>query len=280
MNLSPPERPTWEARLRQPPQGNRVALWLNDTVIGTVGNELPRSFAGDLAHKAPRGVAISLTECRHEDSPGWQLRGPADAALDTLARALRKAGLTGRWRHEQLAVRDGHGTRIGCIERATVRVLGIKTHAVHLVGWTEQAHLWVQQRALDKADDPGLWDTLVGGMVQDGESSQAALVRETQEEAGLLLHSLRRLQYGGCIEVCCPSSVPTQAGHRVERLDWFSAIVPDHLAPNNRDGEVMAFARLSPRELARWIAQGRFTEDAAAILASALQQGQPMPVRP
>jgi len=27
------------------------------------------------------------------------------------------------------------------------------------------AAIWVQQRALDKANDPGLWDTLMGGMV-------------------------------------------------------------------------------------------------------------------
>jgi len=42
-----------------------------------------------------------------------------------------------------------------------VRTLGIATQAVHLVGTTPGGSVWVQQRAFDKAVDPGLWDTLM-----------------------------------------------------------------------------------------------------------------------
>ena len=33
---------------------------------------------------------------------------------------------------------------------------------MHLVGETSDGHFWVQQRALNKANDPGQWDTLMG----------------------------------------------------------------------------------------------------------------------
>jgi hypothetical protein len=39
----------------------------------------------------------------------------------------------------------------------------------------------VQQRALDKANDPGLWDTLMGGMVSAADTVATALARETWE---------------------------------------------------------------------------------------------------
>jgi hypothetical protein len=268
MNPGRPDLPALQARLRQPPRRERVTLWLNQTAIGSVESELLRPLAGTL------GPAITLGQPSCADPADWHLCGSADAALQALAGALRDAGLTGRWRHEALAVRDGLGHRVGCIERAAVRPLGLATHGVHLVGWREPGQLWVQQRAHDKADDPGLWDTLVGGMVPDGESALSALARETREEAGLWLHSLQGLHYSGHLDVCCPSPEAAGAGHRVERLDWYSATVPGHLTPVNLDGEVAQFACLAPHEAALWIAQGRFTDDAAAILAQALQPAQ------
>ena len=42
------------------------------------------------------------------------------------------------------------------VERGVVRVLGITTYAVHLVGSRRDGAVWVQQRAFDKATDPGL----------------------------------------------------------------------------------------------------------------------------
>ena len=73
-----------------------------------------------------------------------------------------------------------------------MRPLGITTHAVHLVGWTPDGAVWVQQRAHDKATDPGLWDTTMGGLVTAGESIAATLMRETEEEAGLAVERSSR----------------------------------------------------------------------------------------
>ena len=74
------------------------------------------------------------------------------------------------------------------MERAVVRPLGITTFAVHLLASPDGRH-WVQQRSLTKPNDPGLWDTLMGGMIPASDSMAQALERETWEEAGLRLSS-------------------------------------------------------------------------------------------
>lgn len=204
----------------------------------------------------------------------WRLRPivgtPLDDALEVLARALCEAGLGGRWRGERLAVCGPDGRRIAGIERAVVRTLGIATWAVHLMGYAPDGRLWLQQRAFDKADDPGLWDTLVGGMVPDGETAESALVRETQEEAGLDLSALEGLRPGGVVRSRRPTDHAQGRGLLVERLDWFRAVLPDGMQPENRDGEVARFACVSVAEARQWLAQGRITQDAAAILGQAL----------
>ncbi|MCU0275386.1 MAG: NUDIX domain-containing protein, partial [Acidobacteria bacterium] len=43
----------------------------------------------------------------------------------------------------------------------------------------------MQKRSLDKAIQPGKWDTAVGGHVLSGETVEAALKREAEEELGL-----------------------------------------------------------------------------------------------
>ena len=82
-----------------------------------------------------------------------------------IALAMRDLGFTHVWRNEQLPVYDVRGHQLGSIERAAVRTLGLRTRAVHLVGETSDGHFWLQQRALNKANDPGQWDTLMGGLI-------------------------------------------------------------------------------------------------------------------
>jgi hypothetical protein len=62
-----------------------------------------------------------------------------------------------------------------------VRPLGIATRAVHLVGVCADGSIWVQQRSEDKANNPGMWDTLMGGMVSAADGLAEALARETWE---------------------------------------------------------------------------------------------------
>jgi isopentenyldiphosphate isomerase len=56
---------------------------------------------------------------------------------------------------------------------------------VHLHLLNEKGDLFLQKRASTKDLLPGKWDTSVGGHVSPGETPEAALKREAEEELGL-----------------------------------------------------------------------------------------------
>ena len=193
---------------------------------------------------------------------------PAPAApaahLAALAARLRELGLCGRWRDE--AVRVDHPAGPTAIERGCARVLGIPTLAVHLIGWSPDGRLWLQQRAASKAEDPNLWDTLVGGMVSAAERPSLALARETWEEAGLQLAELGPVRAGPELFSRRPVSDAQGLGYLQERLLTAQVTLPAGLVPQNQDGEVQAFALWTPDEVRAGIAAGQFTLDAARLL--------------
>ena len=206
---------------------------------------------------------------------GWQLAGDVTTSLNLLASRLHEVGLAGAWRNEQLAVCDHdaqgqQGQRVGTIERAAVRPLGIATQAVHLVGQAPDGRFWVQQRAFDKPNDPGQWDTLMGGMVSSRDTSETALARETWEEAGLQPHQLHNLAHCGVLSIRKPSLDGNGAGYVVERIDWYTCTVPDGVVPVNQDGEVAQFALMSAGQLLEAMQGGAFTLEASLILANVL----------
>ena len=253
--------PDWIARLRaraeQPPVVARLPLACESGVIGSVEDALlvPLRLAC-LRRGLPDGGA------------GWTVTGPTSDSLAALAQALREAGCVRAWRDESLAVRNGQGQVIGQVERGVTRLLGIATEAVHLLGVAPDGRHWVQQRALTKPDDPGLWDTLVGGMVPAGESLEAALARECDEEAGLRPDQLQDLRLGGWVATRRPTP-GTPGGYTVERIAWYLAQVPDGVVPFNRDGEVAQFRLMPVQELRAHLAAGGFTLDASLMLLDA-----------
>jgi 8-oxo-dGTP pyrophosphatase MutT (NUDIX family) len=205
-----------------------------------------------------------------------------EEALQAVAQGLREANLghvRRYWRNELLAVRDDAGQVIAAIERGVVRPLGLATRAVHLVGWTADDRMWVQQRAFNKANNPGQWDTLMGGMVSAQDDIQSALARETWEEAGLHLSQLQALAPGGAVRMSRPSEEPVHdpkgIAYTVEDIDWFQAVLPDGLVPSNQDGEVERFERLTRAELVDRLHANLFTDEAALILVAALQSNWP-----
>jgi 8-oxo-dGTP pyrophosphatase MutT (NUDIX family) len=72
-----------------------------------------------------------------------------------------------------------------CVARA--RQPAATATAGGLIGLSADGRYWVQQRSLTKPNAPGLWDTLMGGMIPACDSIAQALQRETWEEAGLKL---------------------------------------------------------------------------------------------
>jgi 8-oxo-dGTP pyrophosphatase MutT (NUDIX family) len=197
-----------------------------------------------------------------ESAPDWHIVGAADVAFESMARWLHAQGLGGPWRDELLAVSDTTGRVRGKIERAAVRPLGITTHAVHLVGHTRRGAVWVQQRAANKATDPGRWDTLMGGQVAAEETLAETLSRETWEEAGLTLDQLLRVEAAGRIVIRRPVS----DGYMVEHVHMFQAELPEALQPVNQDGEVQRFECLARDALWQRLRDDAFTLEAALIL--------------
>ena len=223
-----------------------------------------------LAIKANQNLGYQLLK---EEPSGWHLllgQNDVTTGLNQLADLLRDAGLAGAWRNEQLAVRNESGGQIGTVERGAVRPLGIATLAVHLVGQSPDGRFWVQQRAFDKPNDPGKWDTLMGGMVSSVDTVETALERETWEEAGLNIADLKNLRYGGRQSNCRPSS-DGAAGYMQEFIEWYVVTLPDGLMPINQDGEVAQFALIDQAHLLAGMQRGEFTLEASLIMASLMK---------
>ena len=266
----------WLAALRasadRPPARARVQLRAavaGSAVATTIGSVEPGFLRPVASLRLPDGRAA----LEDAGARGWILHGRTDgdvtASLALLAAALRDAGLAHAWRNEQLAVPDETGRVAGTVERAVVRVLGISTRAVHLVGLTDDGRVWLQLRSQSKANDPGLWDTLMGGMIPAVDTLETALARETWEEAGLILSSLYGLVWGGRIAMRRPAD-HGGAGYVVEDIDWFRCTVPNGMTPQNQDGEVERFELVAPADIAARLVRNEFTAEAALIICEAL----------
>jgi len=261
----PPLDEGWRQTLARtadsPPLRPRVPLLWQGARIGSVESEL----LGRLPDALRRGL---LTPVRRDAPGGWQVEGELTRTLHELAIAMRDAGLAHVWRDEQLAVTDESGKVLGTVERAVVRPLGIATRAVHLLGHARDGRHWIQQRSFAKANDPGLLDTLVGGMVPASDSLSDALERETWEEAGLKLAQLEQLQHGGAITIRSPSNSGF-GGYIVEHIDWYRCVLPDTVLPANQDGEVQEFRLMAGGEVLERVLRREFTLEAALLLAEA-----------
>jgi 8-oxo-dGTP pyrophosphatase MutT (NUDIX family) len=188
-----------------------------------------------------------------------------DAMLAGIATTLREADCLRGWRDELLDIHDEAGHRVGGIERAAVRPLGILTRAVHLNAWTPDGRLWVARRALNKATDPGMWDTLVGGLVASGESLDLALIRECEEEAGLTPDHIRGR---APLRTVLRMHRRLPEGYQVEDLLVSRCVLDADVQPVNRDGEVMEFATVTPEQARAMAANGELTLEAALVVVS------------
>ena len=270
-----------------PPLRPRVPLIVGavspGSVVGSMVGSVEPDFLDQICFSRGIGGGHALLKKEHSAETGactgWLLNGDVTEGLNRVATALYQAGLAGAWRQEQLAVRHARGLCVGTIERAAVRPLGIATQAVHLVGRAPDGRFWVQQRALDKPNDPGKWDTLMGGMVSSADTLEAALARETWEEAGLHVADLQGLRHGGCLTVRRPTSDGVGTGYMVENIDWYVCTVPDGVTPVNQDGEVAQFALVDTAQLLQNLSGGVYTLEAALILANVAGFGPQRPAQ-
>ncbi|MDD2547488.1 MAG: NUDIX domain-containing protein [Burkholderiaceae bacterium] len=251
----------------QPPRQPRLPLVLAGVPVGSVAEGVLDEIAFQglqdgryVLLKEERGTGLAW----HLDAPGPE----ATPALNALAEALRAQGCAGPWRNEPLAVCNPQGEPIATIERGLVRVLGIATRAVHLVGLAPCGRMWLQLRAQTKPNNPGMWDTLMGGMVSAADTVPQALERETWEEAGLRLSALQDMAHGGSLVFSRPSREGGGVGYMVERIDWFRCAVPEGVEPCNQDGEVERFELASVDGVGERLGAGLFTLEAGLVVGA------------
>jgi len=242
-----------------PPAAPRRPLLIAGATVGTI-----ESVLADLLLAADLPL--------HADGESIEVSGPADASLAMIALWLRDNGHAGRRRDELLPVCDDSGRCVAHVERAVVRPLGIATHAVHLVGWIgrigkQGGPQWLQQRAFDKATDPGLWDTMMGGLIAADESVDQALERECWEEAGLRVADLQVLRRAGLVTVRRPVQGSGTGGYMIEHIHAMHCTVPQHLTPANQDGEVERFEPVDRATVDARVAARELTLEAALVIA-------------
>ncbi|HEY7804000.1 MAG TPA: NUDIX domain-containing protein [Orrella sp.] len=186
--------------------------------------------------------------------------------LAELALGLYEQGCIPKWRDELLDVWCGNNV-VGAIERGAVRPLGLLTRAVHLNAWSTRGELWVARRALNKPTDPGMWDTLVGGLVGHREPDDLALVRETQEEAGL---SEADIVGRGPIRSIYRMQRRVNEGFQYEEVLTSDCVLADDAAPQNQDGEVMDIVCLPVADIEAMLFDGAFTLEASIVITESL----------
>ena len=252
------------AQVDPPPDFPRLRIAGHD--CGWVAQDVPQwlaAFPGEV--RIEPGAAHLLPELAGAPASAGRSRAVSDL-LARIATALADAGRLNGWRNELLDVVADDGTVLGVIERAAVRPLGIATHAVHLNAWTDSGQLWIARRSLAKTTDPGMWDTLVGGLVSAAETPESALVRESWEEAGLLPHHLKEGRRSG--QFLVRRILPE--GYQIEHVTVVDTVLGPEVVPENQDGEVVALRTATPAEVLEMVADGVFTLEAALAMKISL----------
>lgn len=259
--------PTLDARYKQlvrriqqlPPIGSRPL-----TVSGRVAGWITAKATSHI--QGLPGVDIEPEAVHIMAAP--RKRMPLNAVLAGVAHTLKEARCLRGWRNELLDV-IGEGRRLGAIERAAVRPLGLLTKAVHLNAWSPDGKLWVARRSLTKNTDPGMWDTLVGGLACAAESLDLALVRESYEEAGLAAADLERRTP---LRTLLRMHRRLPEGYQVEDVLVSDCVLESSVSPKNLDGEVSDIRLVDIDELWSLVEAGEFTREAELVVLEGLQR--------
>ena len=194
-------------------------------------------------------------------------------AIQAAAERLRAQGLIRGWRNERYSYWGDTGGQPHPnlpehfrLERAAFRFFGLRSHAVHINGFTPDGRMWCGRRALSKATDPGRLDNLAAGGLPADETVLDCALRELYEEAGLPENLARQVQAAGHITT---ARMEAEGWHE-ETLLVFNLLLPTGVQPHNTDGEVSGFECLSLDEVMQRIVTRDFSEDAACVVAQGL----------
>lgn len=265
------------AQALAPPPPDMQIFWL----VGDIGT--PPQRLGLLSPERAALLATLLPDCLHQprgDTPGLYWRALHISSTERSAQlqgALAQAhaqGLVHGWRNEAFAFwhhdcltppSDGREPVLE-VERAGFRFLGMRSHAVHINGFTPYGQLWCGRRSLTKATDPGRLDNVTAGGLPAGETPETCAVRELYEEAGAVLADTSSLHARGLVRTTRLDA----GGWHDETLLVYNWACPEGWTPHNQDGEVSEFLCLSAAQAMERIMGGEFTLDAVASLAQGL----------
>lgn len=247
-------------RIQQlPPVGSRPL-----TVAGKVAGWITAKATNHL--DGLPGVHIEDEAVHITAAPRQRL--PLNAVMAQLAVSLKDTGCLRGWRNELLDV-IGEGRRLAVIERAAVRPLGLLTKAVHLNAWSPDGGLWVARRALSKSTDPGMWDTLVGGLAGAGETMDVSLLRESNEEAGLVASDL---EARSPLRIILRMHRRLPEGYQVEDVLVSDCVLAESVQPKNLDGEVSEIKLVGVNELWSMVEANEFTREAELVILEGLEK--------
>lgn len=200
-----------------------------------------------------------------------QIEAPWDAlnaALTDWGLALHTQGLVRGWRNEMQAAHNVQGVTRLILERGLFKLLGLCSQAVHMHIETPNGLVWMGQRALSKAENPGMLDNLAAGGLSAQENPLECALRELREEAGLHADEVDLQATGPLLRM----NRSIQHGWHQETVYMFKGEVAAHWRPCNQDGEVAGFCLMTRRAAVNAVNQWRLTPDAALVTAWMLSQ--------
>lgn len=132
---------------------------------------------------------------------------------------------------------------IGAEYRKIATANGLRHRIVRIFLVRSDGKILLQQRSLDRDDNPGKWDQSVGGHVDEGEDYETAAVREVKEELGVdVLNSMRIGKF--YIERDSPNGV-LRRFQTVFLCDWNGEVFPNA-------EEVAQVKWFAPDEIRTW----------------------------
>ena len=175
-------------------------------------------------------------------------------AVNNVMKTLFQRGLFKVWRDEQVTVAPAFGgDPLLTVERGASLFLGFEGYGVFLNGYTyidDQLHMWIAKRSSKKKTYPGKYDLLVGGGISEGLNPVETLLKESNEEAGMVQSLITKAMPVGTI-----SYARKDANECAERATMFNydLLLPVNFKPTPIDGEVESFDLLPIERVVRMV---------------------------
>lgn len=178
------------------------------------------------------------------------------AAVDAAVKVLAAKHGVPRSRNETFDVMARWGMApLFRLDRGAVTFFGVRAYGVHLNGYRREhgeVMLWVGRRSPDKEVAPDKLDNLVAGGIGNGHGVADTLVKESEEEAGILPELIARAVPVGAVSYC----METALGIRDDILFCYDLEVPGDFRPQSHDGEIVEFTLMPAKAVLDIVRRG------------------------